>query len=87
MEVSRTEPTEYPPDSPLCPDCGAKQIRIQTSVFIDYEVAVGGDLDNLRVISDLIGDAMWDETSRTTCPGCGWEGKVADLLVAGTKGR
>lgn len=49
---------------------------------IDYEVALDGDLEDLHVLSDLIGDAMWDENSHASCPSCDWSGYVGDLLAS-----
>lgn len=65
--------------SPLCPECGATSIRIRTSIEVEVDVVVDDPADEMMVLDELLGDAMWDEASLAVCPACRWEGTVADL--------
>ncbi|MEJ2078447.1 MAG: hypothetical protein P8Z74_10625 [Acidobacteriota bacterium] len=66
--------------SPLCPVCGATSIRIRTSIEVEVDVVVVDDpADEMVVMDELLGDAMWDEASLASCPSCRWEGTVGDL--------
>lgn len=65
--------------SPLCPECGATSVRIRTSIEVEVDVAVEHPDDEMIVMDELLGDAMWDEGSLAACPVCRWEGTVADL--------
>ena len=67
---------------PLCPRCGCGTIRIATTVSVEYEVLLAPDSGDLAVLSELIGDAMWERSSGARCPSCGWLGVVGDLLGA-----
>lgn len=68
------------PTTPLCPRCGSSRARITTSVTIDYEIAIDGRGGEITVLSELVGDATWDQDSPASCPVCHWYGTVRDLL-------
>lgn len=82
--VPKFNTTREAADGCLCPQCGGRHVNIQTWVRIDYEVILDGQENDLEVVSEMIGDAVWDANSPVRCPVCQWTGRVSDLRVAHT---
>lgn len=64
---------------PLCPQCGCSTIRITTAVRVSYDLVFDPSSDDLAVVDARVGDAAWDASNPSECPGCGWSGSVGDL--------
>ena len=71
--------SDHPAAHRLCPTCGSPTIRITTTMMVHFDVIYESNVHDFSVIDEMLGDAMWDDSTKATCHVCSWQGTVGDL--------
>jgi hypothetical protein len=48
-------------------------------MMVHFDVIYESNVHDFSVIDEMLGDAMWDDSTKATCHVCSWQGTVGDL--------
>jgi len=66
----------------LCPACGHHTLAVRCQAELTHCIVFDLDENSLRVVSERLSDAEWDEASQVSCQQCGWRGAFREVPIS-----
>jgi len=66
----------------LCPVCGSYTLDVCCQAELTHGIVFDLSENSLRVVSERLSDAEWDEASRVSCQQCGWHGMFSEVPIS-----